>query len=131
MSDTVDAQADGAGKLAVRLPAALLAKVDTAARKRGLGRSAFVREALATQVSAVLEAQEGPTLHELLVADGVLGRYSGPAELSRTSRTVLRGRIERRHRGPATDQGATMGGSADRQERDRAEVVQGCNLAGG
>ena len=82
------------GKLTVRLPATLLELVDTAAKERGLGRSEFVREALATQAREVLGEAPAPTLYSLLEGDGVLGRFEGPVGLSTESREQLRARIK-------------------------------------
>jgi len=101
MSDTLTASEE---KITVRLPNALLARVDSAARTRGVARSAFVREALAAQVDALLgpgPQPSEPTLYDLLCADGVIGRFEGPPGLSTTSRADLRERMRTRAVGAA------------------------------
>jgi hypothetical protein len=73
-------------KLAVRLSATLLERVDDAARRCGLRRSEFVRRALSAQSDAALGSVATPTLYDILLADGVPGRFIGPPGLSTTSR---------------------------------------------
>ena len=85
-------------KLAVRLSPSLLARIDEAARVRGLGRSAFVRQALSNEAESVLGTVPQPSLFDVLSNDGLVGRFSGPAELSTTPRAALRDRIRRRDR---------------------------------
>ena len=91
-----DVRAAAEEKITVRLPQALLARVDDAARKRGLARSAFVRQTLAAEADALLgaaAAPEEPTLYDLLREDGVIGRFEASPGLSTTSRAELRERI--------------------------------------
>ncbi len=85
-------------KLAVRLSPSLLARIDEAARVRGLGRSAFVRQALSIEAESVLGAVRQPSLFDVLSSDGLLGRFSGPSHLSTAPRDALRDRIRRRVR---------------------------------
>lgn len=96
MSDT---GGSAEGKITVRLPVALLAQIDVAARESGVRRSEFVRQALTQHVEHALRrtAQEDvPTLYDVLSADGVIGRFSGPAGLSTTSRDAVRPRMRSR-----------------------------------
>lgn len=100
MSDTSDAAEE---KITVRLPAALLARVDEAAQERGVRRSEFVRQALTGHAETVLRRgaeDDVTTLYDVLSADGVLGRFSGPPGLSTTSRDALRQRMRARKVGP-------------------------------
>jgi hypothetical protein len=84
-------------KITVRLPAGLLQRVDEAARLRGVPRSELVREALVAHVDRPA-ASAGATLYDLLAADGVLGRFSAPPDLSTTDRAGIRARVADRHR---------------------------------
>ena len=89
----------GDEKITVRVPAVLLSRVDHAALGRGVGRSEFVRQALATHTDAVLGAAAdggGPTLYDVLAADGVVGRFTGPRGLSTAGRTTIRERVRAR-----------------------------------
>ncbi len=83
-------------KLTVRVPAALLSRIDHAALERGVGRSEFVRQALATHTDEALgpsAAGGETTLYDLLAADGTIGRFAGPRDLSTLGRRAIRERI--------------------------------------
>lgn len=78
------------------MPGALLSRVDHAAAGRGVGRSEFVRQALAAQADAVLGESpddDGSTLYDVLAADGVIGRFAGPRGLSTAGRAAIRERV--------------------------------------
>lgn len=85
-----------ASKITVRLPSDLLTRLDAAARERHIDRSAFVRQALAAQLPSVPGNGEHPSLYDVLFADGVLGRFTGPPGLSTTSADELRAQIHAR-----------------------------------
>lgn len=93
MSDT---QVSADGKLSVRLGAELAARVDEAARELEVGRSEFVRRAIADRVEDVLGRAGGQSLYDVLKGDGVIGRFRGPAGLSASSREVIRRKMARR-----------------------------------
>jgi hypothetical protein len=83
-------------RVTVRLPSILVARIDAAAREQGMGRSEFVRRALAQQVAEVLGDAETPSLYDVLLADGVIGRFAGPPGLSTMPRAALRTRMRDR-----------------------------------
>ena len=93
MSDTNRRAED---KLTVRLPAALASRIEAAAREQGLGRSAFVRRALAAQTAAVLGSDEPTSLYDVLLRDGIIGRVAGPPGLSTTRRAAIQARVRAR-----------------------------------
>ena len=83
-------------KLTVRVSAELLSRIDQAALERGMGRSEFVRQALVTHTDEALgpSATSGElTLYDVLAADGAIGRFAGPRELSTLGRHAIRERI--------------------------------------
>lgn len=83
-------------KITVRIPASLLSRIDHAALGRGVGRSEFVRQALVTHTDEALgrSATGGETtLYDVLAADGAIGRFAGPRELSTLGRLAIRERI--------------------------------------
>lgn len=98
MSDTLS---EAGEKLTVRVPESLLVRVDRAAQNRGIGRSEFVRQALSAQTDIVLgpSSRGGPTLYDLLAADGVIGAFSAPPGLSTSPRDALRERMRARQQG--------------------------------
>ncbi len=73
--------------LTLKVPESLAARLEMAARKRGAGKSALVREALAAYLDQAPESRAGSFLD---AARDLAGAVSGPANLS-TSPARMRG----------------------------------------
>ena len=122
-----DIRAADSRKIAIRLPATLLTKIDAAARAQGVGRSAFVRRALESQTKSASGVPREDSLYDVLMRDGVIGRFSGPPGLARTSRSALVELIAQSHGqlggGAPTDLG--KGHRGNRSRRSQPQTTGG------